>query len=105
MTRLPRLTGDAPLIGLQAQQSGQQANGPFLDVRRQRLKGRAGRRRMKQGRLRLVRGGWAVASAPPAAVKKWCCACNTSVRSVVCNTVFNSINTWPSTTGVFSRRR
>jgi hypothetical protein len=52
MTRLLCLTGDAPLIGLQWEQSGQQANRPVLDLRRQHLKVRAGRRRMKQRQLR-----------------------------------------------------
>jgi len=47
MMRLPSLVGDAPLIDLQAEQSGQQANRLVLDVLRQRLKVRAGRRRMK----------------------------------------------------------
>jgi hypothetical protein len=52
MTPLPRFTGDERLIGLPAKQSGEQSNRPFLNVRRQQLKLRAGRRRMKQGRLR-----------------------------------------------------
>jgi hypothetical protein len=53
MTRLPRLTGDERLIGLQTEQAGQQSNRPFLNVLRQRLKlWAAGMRRMKQGRLR-----------------------------------------------------
>jgi hypothetical protein len=52
MTHLPRLTGDERLIGLLVQQSGEESNRSCLDVRRQRLKMRAGRRRMKEGRLR-----------------------------------------------------
>jgi hypothetical protein len=52
MTRLRRLTGDARLIGLQAEQSGQQSNRFFLDVRWQPLKVRVAQRRMKQSRLR-----------------------------------------------------
>jgi hypothetical protein len=52
MTPLPRFTGDERLIGLPAKQSGEQSNHPFLDLLRQHLKLRAGRRRMKQGRLR-----------------------------------------------------
>jgi hypothetical protein len=47
MTRLRRLTGDARLIGLQAEQSGQQSNRFFLDVRWQPLKVRVAQRRMK----------------------------------------------------------
>jgi hypothetical protein len=41
ITRLPRFTGDEQLIGVPAQQSGEQANRPFLNVWRQRLKARA----------------------------------------------------------------
>src|SRR5438034_7041711 len=48
---------------------------------------------------RLGIGLWPVASAPPRAVKEWCCACSTSARAV-CNTIFSSINAWQSTDGV-----
>ena len=54
---------------------------------------------------RLGIGLWPVASAPPEAVKEWCCACSTSARDAVCNMAFNSIKAWQSTTGVAVRRR
>jgi hypothetical protein len=47
MMRLPRVTEAGRLIGVQAQQSGEQSNRPFLDLLRQHLKVRAGLRRMK----------------------------------------------------------
>jgi hypothetical protein len=52
ITRLPRFTGDERLIGVPAQQAGEQSNRPFLNVRRQPLKVRASRRGVKQRRLR-----------------------------------------------------
>jgi hypothetical protein len=38
ITRLLGFAGDARLVGLPAQQSGEQSNRPFLSVRWQRLK-------------------------------------------------------------------
>jgi hypothetical protein len=54
MTRLPRGVGDAPLVDVETEQSGQQSNRLVLDVLRERLKVRACLTwmRMKQGRLR-----------------------------------------------------
>ena len=93
ITRLPRFTGDQRLIGVPAQQSGEQSNRPFLNVRRQHLKGRAKERGMKQRRLRDSKS----ASGPwhqhlPEQSREWCGACSTSARGAVCNTAFNSIN-------------
>ena len=71
------------LVGLQTEQSGEQPDRLLLNVARERLKCRRRGGRMKQRRLRESHvGGQTVASAPPAALKDRCDACNTSAWAV-----------------------
>jgi hypothetical protein len=94
ITRLPRFTGDERLIGVPPQQSGEQSNRPFLNVRPAAASESAGAVAGDETAsvARLGIGVWPAASAPPGGVKESCCACSTSARSAVCNTAFNSIN-------------
>ncbi|HEV2986550.1 MAG TPA: hypothetical protein VGX46_19275 [Vicinamibacterales bacterium] len=73
MTRLPRGVGDAPLVGVETEQSGQQSNRLVLDVLRERLKSAGVCDVDADGTgsaASVVLGVRTAASAPPSAFKE-----------------------------------